>query len=1091
MKWSPFFWGVLLTLWSSLVSAAFFPSQCSSIETSQDFSVSLSLRPALLQETVYITKRNQDGVVVGWTNDRLIRRAAIHDRQTLPLFNYNILLQYEHIRGKRGVLTYYLERNGSWVEIDAVEADVTDLSAAIEVSGINVQNLACSEEIEFPEAESLNLCEYFPDPIQSNRYVLGVPFFTDLVIGGDRNKLYLPTYSPISFSSVATNPFGQSGCVYGSSSSVSGCLYNPFLSYANFPPQLATFIPSSKDVFCTNSCTETLSPGAYRTITIGSNGSTVTLSAGEYWINTLNFSTNDAKLNVTGQVVLHYKNLLINGDRVKINSEGNADNLVLIGHGTNSGVTIYNNDVSGRAHWYVDPDNLFGVNGIVSYADRFNWRGAITATRVRLGGHDSQISAYAPQSCALFNNNYAITMSPNTDISLMCGDERPEFLVRTTNNALGFSTQVNVEVFDSSGNAASGVTLVVADGVGSGSGSVFTSNSEGRLRLQVVSDNPALVALNQSYSLKVTMAVDNNQADVSTFRYVPFKFAVDDQQIIAGQEITIDAQVLACDVDGGQVVASNYAGSPQVTQRVDYPSSADGGIEGVLSYQPQFNQGRSTASLTHSEAGQFTVTLQDSRYDCSEFASCPVDGSGVLQGSFTLYSRPWTFAICGDNLQRGTSESGLGMVAAGEGFDLIARPIRFTTQSDNRCNLDLVTQNYFYSDASIDASYSLDTPESGVLGALSSSRGLSQVIGAADVVNQGYLFNQLRYDDVGSIDFHVTETGSFYANILQGIETSQTLGRFYPAQFRVLSNEWGYPGTQSFIYMNQPFESVDYQVEALNAQFEPVQNYPLFNPGLQAQFDITEPNYDDRFSAPRMAGTWQQIDGRSVGAFTQSGSDDCLDGLCWRKLADFTPDGPFNMLAESLTTDLQLTGDLIPGDGNDNQDPVNFAGNDNQFLIQPDIRFGRARLESVGGLEDQQIQVPLSVEYWNGQQFEKNVDDDSTSFNGEHFCSQLIWSEGGSGAYLSGSGRVSSGSFSSLLAQQTVVGKQQVRFWLRLGFPQTDGDCVASTNVLPWLRYDWAQAQTDEQDPSAVVTFGLYRGNDKVIFRGERGMTGQ
>ncbi|WP_411354027.1 DUF6701 domain-containing protein, partial [Vibrio parahaemolyticus] len=30
-----------------------------------------------------------------------------------------------------------------------------------------------------------------------------------------------------------------------------------------------------------------------------------------------------------------------------------------------------------------------------------------------------------------------------------------------------------------------------------------------------------------------------------------------------------------------------------------------------------------------------------------------------------------------------------------------------------------------------------------------------------------------------------------------------------------------------------------------------------------------------------------------------------------------------------------------------------------------------------------------------------------------------------------------------------------------------------------------------EENPSSVVTFGIHRGNDRVIYRGEPGLTGQ
>lgn len=1094
MKWLLSLLSAVLLLVSPHAYAEFSSAECNNIVTSQNFSVNFRLSPATHRETVYVTKRNESGFVAIWSNNSSVRRVAIRDTQTRLFGHYNITLQYESNTAKRGVLTYYLERGGSWVEIDSVEADITDLSAAIQVSGDNVSQLECSEDIAFPQPQSLDLCDYFPDAIQTNRYFVGFPFASDVVLGGDRNKLYLAQRTPISYNAVYHNVFASSGCVYGTSGSVSGCNYNPFLSYPSFPPTLPTFQPGTSDVYCNNSCEQTLTPGRYRNVTIGSNHSTIVLTDGEYWIETLNFATNDAALQVSGQAVVHYKRLLINGDRAEINASGSADNLLLVGHGVYSGITNYYHDVTAHAHLYIDDAALMGGStGLINYGDRFYWQGAITSSRVRLGGHDGQIHAYAPQSCSLTGNQYAISMSPNTDISLMCGDDRPEFTITTTNNASAFSTQVRVTVVDSSGNSVSGVGLEVVDDIGSGSANTFTTNSDGKLRLQVVSSDFSSLTLNQSYTIQATLVQDTSQSDTSTFSYVPFKFAIDDQQIIAGQATTINAQVLACTEDGQQQVASNYSGQPQVNYQVDYPSQADGGINGNLEYQPSFSSGVSSDDLTLDEVGQFTVTLSDSRFDCSSYASCPIDGEEQLQGSFTLYSRPWTFALCGDDLQSGTSQGGEGFVAAGENFDLTAQPIRYVASADaDYCDSDFVTQNYFYSDASVELSYQLDSPSNGELGTLTASSGLSQVITASDAANLGYMFDSLSYDEAGSIDITVTETGAFYSDILQGISASHTVGRFYPAAFQVVGNQWDYPDSQSFVYMNQPFEQMDYQVEALNAQLESLHNYALFSSDLQAQFDVYDPDYPTRFNMARQAGNWQVVDGRSIGYFSQQKGDDCSDSPCWSKAADFAPDGPFNLNTSSDTSSIQLVNDLVVGDGADNIDPVEFSAQTDALLPnQPDIRFGRMRIDSVGGIEGQSLSVPLYTEYWNGQKFTINHDDDATNFNGSHFCSQVVWSEGGSGAYLSGSSTVSSGSSAQLFAAQNSSGKEQVRFWLRLDSPETSGECTASTNVLPWLRFDWNSDNIDEEDPSAVVTFGLYRGNDKVIFRGERGFTGQ
>ena len=68
--------------------------------------------------------------------------------------------------------------------------------------------------------------------------------------------------------------------------------------------------------------------------------------------------------------------------------------------------------------------------------------------------------------------------------------------------------------------------------------------------------------------------------------------------------------------------------------------------------------------------------------------------------------------------------------------------------------------------------------------------------------------------------------------------------------------------------------------------------------------------------------------------------------------------------------------------------------------------------------------------------------------------------------------------------------REQVRLWLRMDDSEpskktgeNDISCSGSDQDQPWLRYNWRQL--GDEDPSTVVTFGIYRGNDRVIYRGD------
>ena len=141
----------------------------------------------------------------------------------------------------------------------------------------------------------------------------------------------------------------------------------------------------------------------------------------------------------------------------------------------------------------------------------------------------------------------------------------------------------------------------------------------------------------------------------------------------------------------------------------------------------------------------------------------------------------------------------------------------------------------------------------------------------------------------------------------------------------------------------------------------------------------------------------------------------------------------------------------------------------------------------------------MRTEFWSGEEFVVNNDDSKSSFVGNQFCRQTIWNSVGSElstASFNESGRVSHGEGDELIAQQNATIREQGRLWLRIGTGQvvkvnpTDNniECWSSSGNQDWLKYNWRGV--GDEIPSAVITFGTYRGNDRIIYRGEPRITG-
>lgn len=342
--------------------------------------------------------------------------------------------------------------------------------------------------------------------------------------------------------------------------------------------------------------------------------------------------------------------------------------------------------------------------------------------------------------------------------------------------------------------------------------------------------------------------------------------------------------------------------------------------------------------------------------------------------------------------------------------------------------------------------------------------------------------------EVGAFEFTITPPETYLGSkSFEITPAKEVIGRFYPKYFRideVKGNQWAYPNGQSFTYMEQAFGAKEFYVEALNTDKGALTNYAFFSSGLQAKFGLKDTSsYQSRFILNKTyTGTWVNngaayVTSRSLGKFTGS----TTDGLELLKGSGSSyPDGPLNFNENAKDTAISIK----PAD--DNKDPVSIDGSEGLLPTQPDIRFGRIDLDDVGGNQGSTLRVPLRVEYWNGSRFIANPNDSQTDVKGITAAETHIWPTGAGATpkavTLGVGGEVASGSSRSVTATQAEPYRQQTRVWL---------DLDDSTNGLPWLKYNWDNDKAGEENPSSVVTFGIHRGNDRVIYRGEPGLTGQ
>ncbi|MBN8104667.1 DUF6701 domain-containing protein [Vibrio vulnificus] len=726
------------------------------------------------------------------------------------------------------------------------------------------------------------------------------------------------------------------------------------------------------------------------------------------------------------------------------------------------------------------PGSILGKK--VSFENPITILGSVTAHTLTMK-NGVVINRPGGNDCTQPPNNYTLELAPSSDIGLTCETLTPT--VRVLNNgvlATDFTGSVTVRI----------------DGV-----------DQQLTPVNGVLEQILSLTVNQTKTVAVEAYINGDQANTTVtgqYQFVPFKFAIDDQYVIAAKPQPVNAKVLAC--NAGEVVDIGYNGTINPTSTLEQPNP---GV-GVLDYTPIFAAGVSNTDLTFSDSGVVRVQLEDGNFDCTGVQGCPIEGSGILKGQFYVYSRPWTFAICNapdaQELKSGDAIDGDSFVAAGESFSAIIKPIAWggsegqedpnvqieTTQA--LCDEAIVTQNFSMFNApitSIALASQLASPAGGRPG------DFTDVIipHYPSHMNGMYRLDALNWSEVGSLKLYTSTTDYLGQKVNIGY---RNVGRFYPAYFSIDKTQWIVPRNQGeAAYLDQPYERVDVEVYPYNSAGQKVRNYSLIAEKLQVKYSLVG-EYSDRISGFNTDVSWRD-DGINSAVWKLD-----LTNVIFSRLKDdpssTKEDGPFNT-SDTSSSDTNLKLEIV------SVDPATFSINEvvseAELKAQPPARYGRMHLQDVGGHTGNKINVPLRVEYWDGNQFVTNGDDSGSDFDGSQFCRQVIWhstAQTTSNASLSGSGTVAAGTAEQLFAQQSPTDinneiREQVRFWLSVSDTALQKvDDINDNNIQcngvgarPWLRFNWRNK--GDEDPSAVVTFGINRGNDRVIYKGESGLTGQ
>ncbi|RUO45397.1 hypothetical protein CWE23_05165 [Idiomarina aquatica] len=303
------------------------------------------------------------------------------------------------------------------------------------------------------------------------------------------------------------------------------------------------------------------------------------------------------------------------------------------------------------------------------------------------------------------------------------------------------------------------------------------------------------------------------------------------------------------------------------------------------------------------------------------------------------------------------------------------------------------------------------------------------------------------------------------------------VGRFYPDHFKLTSSSLSNTCT-NFSYMGQSNIELNYTVAARNADNvttknydNETRNYPVAEV-LEGAYSMPQSgtNYTDLSSRWSSSGTVVWVDGELIYS-----SD---NGVFERRLDD-TPDGPY----DELTVGLMIAADSEPHDRDFNAVDKTINGSAVPLSDTLDLRYGRTVLANLFGPANTDLSIVLTNQYYseNGR-FITNTDDDC--FEVSHDSSAVLTS-----AFdVTNDENITSGT--AILEDGQLPADS-----FFLAAPASEGLYDLCFATEDYLTFDWGElpnsldsgnAVCSDNDPRATANFGLYRGNDRVIYWLER-----
>jgi hypothetical protein len=564
------------------------------------------------------------------------------------------------------------------------------------------------------------------------------------------------------------------------------------------------------------------------------------------------------------------------------------------------------------------------------------------------------------------------------------------------------------------------------------------------------------------------------------------------QTKVAGTPFTLDVAAISTN---SLSISTGFTGSVKV-------ELVDGTTSSTCSNMTAIQTVASSYTFTSSDAGRHTFTgiSQNQAYPqvgvrisypatSSTSVVCAMDNFAIRPASFGVVATDssWTSAGSGRTLNASTS-TGTPTHKAGQPLTLVITPYN----SLGTVAGDITTA---YNGTPV-ATANCNLPSSCVLGTFN--------LGTLSLSNGVSTTTTASYSDVGIINLTVSDSTFAQVDAYDGTTSQQLtitstttpIGRFVPDHFDLTFNTPQFtPGCGTFTYIGQPITYATNPVAtvtAANASDVVTQNYvpTTYIVPTSSSFGIAPAYTLAGYTLNVYSSTTNvQNSGSGVGtltfAYTTASTPPPILYISRTNLPIAGFQAAIGMYFTMQDTDGVTVG-YVNGAASSN--PVYFgsAGSSSNigFTNGNNMQYwGRLALSNANGSELLPLTLPLTAQYYNGSTFVTSANDNCTTPTLSMFSLSNPSTSNGATQLGSATMTVGTGNSAASLLNSPVVNGLGGLTFSSPGAGNTGYINVSSNfSSLPWLLYNWNQAGLGNTSPTAVATFGVYQGSNKVIY---------